>query len=142
MNAWLDIVSYDLITPLGMRIAHDLVEVDLIDMDVYQKLQDRLKQDCLFVVSGTEGMEREGNRSTWKGLRLICKEFEIVSVWFQYDHITASSSLACLQTWNRNTKQYSTLAASLTPTVVLHVLGAFLRAEEIIAQSDKEVVLN
>lgn len=141
---WMDFVNFELVVPLGIKLAHDLIEVDLISLETYQALQERLKQDCLFVVAGNEFLERNENMTTWKGLRLICKEIEIAGVWFKYNHDTEKASISCLQTWNRDTQQYSTLASSLTPHIVLQVITAFLYAEGIIPQpfTAKEAVLN
>lgn len=73
------------VLPFANFVAEELVNVNLIDELTYRKLQIQLKQRSIFCVLDISDATIVDRVVTWKGLRLICKDFEVASVTFCLD---------------------------------------------------------
>lgn len=73
------------VLPFANFVAEELVNVNLIDERTYRKLQVQLKQRSIFCVLDISDATVVDRVVTWKGLRLICKDFEVASVTFCLD---------------------------------------------------------
>lgn len=125
------------VLPFANFVAEEIVNVNLIDELTYRKLQVQLKQRSIFCVLDISDATVVDRRVTWKGLRLICKEFEVASVTFCLDLASRVCLTRSVRLWLSAREQYTNLGdpsglVDLGINKAATIIENYLQAERIL----------
>lgn len=128
------------VMPFALFVAEQIVGVDLLPETTYNTLLRQLKQQTILCVLDITEPEIDGNQRTvvWRGLRIWCKEVEIVGVRFKLDLNSKVCITHSLRFWQKKTQGYMNYgdASGLTDMTRERAAGyiaQYLSAERILA---------
>jgi len=97
------------VLPMAQYVANSIVDVDLIDEKTYAKLQPQLKERSIFCVLDISAPEVHSGMVRWPGFRVVCKQFDVATVYFQLDLGLNLTITTHVRVWESQTQRYMNL---------------------------------